>query len=126
MMDEFWIYLQQLVDESSIVIDRPKGSIHPRFDNGPYPADYGYLTGTMASDGGGVDVWVGSLGKKTVVGALCTVDLFKRDTELKIMLDCTGEEVQAILNYTNSGKMRGIYLQRGEASVKEINHGMDT
>jgi inorganic pyrophosphatase len=38
-------------------------------------------------DGGGVDIWVGSLGKKQLVGVLCTVDLLKRDTELKVMYD---------------------------------------
>ena len=31
MNHEFWDYLQDLVDTSQIVIDRPKGSIHPRF-----------------------------------------------------------------------------------------------
>lgn len=126
MMDEFWDYLQKLVDESSIVIDRPKGSLHPRFDNGPHPVDYGYIAGTNASDGSAVDIWVGSIGKKKVVGALCTVDLFKRDTELKVVLDCTDVEVRSILNYANSGKMRAIYLKKGEAGAHEENRGMDT
>ncbi len=82
MSQDFWDYLQGLVEMSTIEVDRPKGSRHQRYPGGPYPVDYGSLSGTIASDGGGVDIWIGSLGKKKVVGALCTVDLLKKDTEL--------------------------------------------
>ncbi len=112
MNDDFWDYLQRLVDSSQIVLDRPKGSIHPRFGQLQYPVNYGYLAGTTAMDAGGVDIWVGSIDQKQVVGALCTVDLLKRDTELKILYDCTPEEIISILNFMNSGDMRGYYLKR--------------
>jgi inorganic pyrophosphatase len=112
MNDDFWVYLQRLVDTSEIEIDRPKGSTHPRYPNGTYPVSYGFLKGTTTMDKGGVDIWVGSLGEKKVVGALCTVDLFKRDTELKIIYDCTEEEIWSIIAYINEDQMRGIYIQR--------------
>jgi inorganic pyrophosphatase len=79
---EFLDYLKHLVDSSQIVIDRPKGSRHPRFSEKEYPVNYGYLQGTTSIDSSGVDIWVGSLGELKVVGILCTVDLLKRDTEL--------------------------------------------
>jgi inorganic pyrophosphatase len=112
MNDEFWEYLQRLVDTSQLVIDRPKGTIHPRFPQQPYPVSYGYLSGTTAIDAGGVDIWVGSLGNKRVVGAICTVDLLKRDTELKIVVDCTQEEINQILQFVNMGKMRAVFLNQ--------------
>jgi len=107
---EFIDYLQQLVDTSQIVIDRPKGSTHPRFPGKEYPVDYGYLQGTTSIDSSGVDMWVGSLGKQKIVGVLCTVDLLKRDTELKILLDCSDEEIRLIQNFVNDRDMRAIFI----------------
>lgn len=112
MSQEFWDYLQRLVETNKIVIDRPAGSTHPRYERGKYPVDYGYLEGTTAIDGGGVDIWVGSLQERRVVGIVCTVDLFKRDTELKILIDCKDDEIAAIMNYINQDTMRAIYLKR--------------
>lgn len=112
MTDEFWDFLQKLVDSSEIVIDRSKGSIHPRFLHQPYPVSYGYLKGTTAIDAGGVDIWVGSRGEKKVRGALCTVDLHKKDTELKIIYDCTDEEIASIMEFVNSGEMRAYFIKR--------------
>jgi inorganic pyrophosphatase len=120
MNHDFWEFLQQLVDSSEIVIDRHKGSTHPRYPQGKYPVDYGYLRGTTAMDAGGVDIWIGTQGNRQVVGALCTIDLFKKDTELKIIFDCSEEEVQSILDFTNVDQMRAIYIK------KEWNYGMGT
>ena len=108
---EFIDYLQQLVDTSQIIIDRPKGSTHPRFLSKEYPVDYGYLQGTSSIDSTGVDIWVGSSGMKKVVGVLCTVDLLKRDTELKILLDCTDTEIKLILDFVNDIDMRAINIK---------------
>lgn len=112
MKDEFWEFLQQLVNTCQIVIDRPKGTIHPRFTQQPYPVNYGYLSGTTAIDAGGVDIWVGSLTERRIVGVLCTVDLMKRDTELKIIFDCTRKEIDNILTFVNNGEMRAIYIEK--------------
>ncbi|MFZ2097471.1 MAG: hypothetical protein WAV05_12610 [Anaerolineales bacterium] len=112
MNDEFWEYLQQLVDQSQIIFDRPKGSTHQRYFNKVYPVDYGYLEGTTSIDGGGVDIWIGSLGEKKVNGVLGTVDLLKKDTELKILYDCTEDEIGSIMKFVNADQMRAFYLER--------------
>lgn len=112
MNDIFWEYLQELVDKNQIVIDRPKGSKHQRFPKDAYPLNYGYLKGTTSIDGSGVDIWIGSLDEKKVTGVLCTVDLFKRDTELKIICDCTDDEISSILKFVNVDQMRAIYIKR--------------
>ncbi|NJD61037.1 MAG: inorganic pyrophosphatase [Anaerolineales bacterium] len=119
MKDEFWVYLQQLVDTSEIIVDRPKGSIHHRYPTSPYPFDYGYLKGTTSADGAEIDIWIGTLGKKEVVGVLCTVDLLKRDTELKVLCDCTSKQVEAILDFINQGQMRGIMIPKDQQEGAE-------
>ena len=64
MNDEFWNALDELVKNADIVIDRPKGTTHPRFPNFVYKVDYGYLKETTSMDGAGIDVWVGTGEKK--------------------------------------------------------------
>ena len=108
----FWQTLSTLVSGSEIVIDRPKGSTHPRYSDFIYPLDYGYLKGTTAMDGGGIDVWRGS--KFTGVDAImCIVDLVKRDSEIKVLIGCTEEEEMIIYRAHNrTDFMKGILIQR--------------
>lgn len=56
----FWVYLDELITQSKIIIDRPKGSVHPRYTQIAYELDYGYLNGTKSSDNEGIDVWIGT------------------------------------------------------------------
>jgi inorganic pyrophosphatase len=95
--DRFWVLADQLVRDHRIVIDRPAGSRHPRVPDIVYPFDYGYLEGTGAVDGDGVDCWRGSLPDAIVTGAVVTVDVIKADSEVKWLVGCTGEEMQAAL-----------------------------
>lgn len=111
---EFWEALDDLVASSEVTIDRPAGSRHPRFPELIYPLDYGYLQGTVAADGGGVDVWVGTGGAGRVVAVLCSVDLSKQDTELKLVLGCTTEEQDTVLAFHNGEQRRGVLVRRGE------------
>jgi len=106
----FWEKLNHLLDTSNIVIDRPKGSAHPRISDIIYPLDYGYLDGTTGGDGDGIDLCVGSVdGEQRVVGALATVDTFKRDAEVKILVNCTDAEIQTIVQFYRDNQM-GVYL----------------
>jgi inorganic pyrophosphatase len=109
---EFWACLDTLVASSRVALDRPKGAPHPRFPQQTYPLDYGYLEGTQAADGGGIDVWVGSHGGQAVSGLICSVDLLKRDAEIKILLGCTPQDCAVILDFMNQFSMRAILLPR--------------
>lgn len=112
MNEEFWTANDKLVGESEIVIDRPVGSAHPRYPHIIYQVGYGYLKDTQAMDGGGIDVWVGS-GEQTVVGIICTVDLLKRDSEIKILIGCNQKEIDYIYNFHNDSQyMKGIMIRR--------------
>jgi inorganic pyrophosphatase len=99
MRDSFWKALDELVASSRVVIDRPKGSTHPRFADVIYPLDYGYLDGTSASDGNGIDVWIGTGNPAPVTGAICTVDSQKRDSEIKVLLGCSEVEMKIIVDF---------------------------
>ena len=109
---DFWDALDQLTADSEIVIDRPKGSAHPRFPNFIYPVDYGYLKGTASMDGGGIDVWLGT-GERKLDAVMCIVDLMKRDSEIKLLLGCTEEEKAAIYQVHNETPyMKGVLIRR--------------
>ncbi|MEH2002213.1 MAG: inorganic diphosphatase [Nostoc sp.] len=110
--NDFWFKLDQLVATSNLKIDRPKGTSHPRYPSFVYPLDYGYLENTSSGDGDDIDVWIGSLSSQTVTAVIFSVDLEKRDTEIKILLGCTSGENQAILDIHNRGSQSAMLLVR--------------
>jgi inorganic pyrophosphatase len=113
--DSFWEFINKLVARSHIVIDRPKGTAHPRFPSVIYPVDYGHLGETTSMDGYGIDVWKGTNSPELPTdGVLWVADLLKRDSEIKILLGCTEDEIQTILSFTNRGMMRGLLIRRKE------------
>lgn len=110
--NSFWETLDSLVNNSEIVIDRPKGTAHPKYPDFIYKVDYGYLKNTSSMDGAGIDVWVGT-GNKRIDAIMCTVDLMKRDSEIKILIGCTEEEKQLIYQTHNESQyMKGIMIRR--------------
>ena len=112
--NDFWKAIDTLVSSGKIVIDRPKGSVHPRFPNIKYEVDYGYIENTSSMDGGGIDVWVGSLADKQVSAVICTVDLMKKDSEIKLLIGCTEEEITTVYEFHNDSEfMKGILIRRG-------------
>lgn len=110
--NDFWRALDSLVDNSEIVIDRPKGTAHPKYPEFIYKVDYGYLKNTSSMDGAGIDVWIGS-GEKKIDAIMCIVDLMKRDSEIKILIGCTEEEKQIVYQTHNETEyMKGILIRR--------------
>ena len=110
--EDFWKALDELVNSSEIVIDRPKGSAHPKFPDFIYRVDYGYLKDTTSMDGAGIDVWVGS-GDKKIDAIMVIVDLMKKDSEIKILIGCTEEEKMEVYRIHNETQyMKGIIIRR--------------
>ena len=110
---DFWSALDKLVASSGLIIDRPKGSAHPRFPHCIYPLDYGYLENTTSMDGGGIDVWQGSDPDRNLNALICTVDLMKGDSEIKLLIGCTEAEIQTVLDFHNQHElMRGMLVRR--------------
>ncbi len=118
----FWQEIRRLALTNSIIIDRPKGSSHPRYPEAVYPLDYGYLENTTASDGGGIDVWVGSIKisehserDDLLTGILCTFDTLKRDAEIKFLIGCTKADVELIQNFHN--EMHTLFIPNPMANL---------
>jgi inorganic pyrophosphatase len=113
---DFWTRLDSLIETHEIIIDRPEGSRHPRYPEIEYPFDYGYLRGTSGGDGNEIDICRGSLGKKRLSGVICTVDIKKDDAEIKLLIDCTEEEMAVIDRFFNQNKfMSGIIIERDKS-----------
>jgi len=109
----FWKTLDKLIAESEIIIDRPKGSAHPRYPDSIYPLDYGYLKDTKAMDGGGIDIWLGSVSNGQLDAVLCIVDLTKRDSEMKLLIGCTEEAKEQVLKVHNETSFtKGTMIRR--------------
>ena len=110
---EFWEYLNKLVRENEIIIDRPKGTRHPKFNDMVYELDYGYIKNTKAMDGNEIDVFKGSLHNKNVNKIICTVDLLKKDIEIKILIGCTVSEIEKAYNFLNNSEyMRALIIEK--------------
>ena len=110
--EDFWKALDELVSNSEIVIDRPRGSAHPRFPDFIYKVDYGYLKDTTSMDGTGIDIWVGS-GDKKIDAIMVIVDLMKKDSEIKILIGCTEEEkLEVYKTHNETPYMKGILIRR--------------
>ena len=110
---EFWQAIDTLVSTGRIVIDRPKGSSHPRYSEIRYEVDYGYIEDSTSMDGDGIDVWRGSLPSEEVNAIICTVDLKKKDSEIKLLIGCTEEEIKTVYEFHNNTEfMKGMLIRR--------------
>lgn len=116
---DFWRALDRLIAESEIVIDRPKNSRHPKYPDMIYPLDYGYLNNTSSMDGQGIDVWRGSLADGELKAIMVIVDLWKRDSEIKLLVGVTEEKAKTIYEFHNNNgeAMQGILISREESRM---------
>jgi inorganic pyrophosphatase len=95
-----WSAWEALIAANGFTVDRPRGAAHPRWPEIIYPIDYGYVNDTISSDGHGVDVFVGSA-DNGLVGLLVTTDFRKGDREVKLLFDCTPEEIYLVNGFLN-------------------------
>jgi inorganic pyrophosphatase len=112
MNTDFWKRLDELISTSEIVIDRPKGTRHPRYPEVVFPVDYGYLKDTVAADGNEIDVWSGTAAHRKLTAIAATVDILKKDTEIKLIVGCTEAEIMTIKDFHNNQYMSAIIIRR--------------
>ena len=110
--NDFFSTLDNLIQENGITIDRPKNSLHPRFPDFVYLLDYGYINETKSQDGAGIDIFRGDDERVGVVGIICIVDSLKKDSEIKVLYQCTEENIQTALSMMNKKYLRGILVKR--------------
>jgi inorganic pyrophosphatase len=107
--------LEKIVNSNEIIIDRPKGTRHPKYQGFVYEVDYGYIKNTQSMDGGGIDVFVDSDKNMFLDSIVCIIDLLKKDSEIKLLIGCTGNEKMQIYKLLNSSEhMKAIMVKRDE------------
>lgn len=86
-MDDPSGYLEFLGNNVHVIVDRPKGSLHPRHGFS-YPVNYGYVPGTLAGDGSEIDAYVLGIDSPVVEysGVCIAVILREDDDEHKLVV----------------------------------------
>lgn len=107
----YWDYLEHLIKEYGFEIDRPKGSAHPHYPDRIYHIDYGFIPGTTSSDGQGIDLFHGTADDRKIAGIICTLDDVKKDSEIKVLFECTEEEIQTALRILSFPPMYRILVR---------------
>jgi inorganic pyrophosphatase len=110
--DIFFQTFEALIEKNGVTIDRPKGSAHPRFPELIYPINYGFINGTHSQDGEGIDIFLGDLDNRHVVGVICTVDSIKNDPEIKVLVACSEKNIPTALMMLTHDPMRAILVRR--------------
>ena len=86
-MDDIEPYRAFLGKQVDVIVDRPIGSRHPRFEF-VYEVNYGYVAGTLAGDGSEIDAYV--LGQDEPVSrfrGICIAIIVRRnDNEHKLVV----------------------------------------
>jgi len=120
----FWQKLDTIFLSSTLTIERPKGSSHPKYKNTIYPVDYGSLGETLGSDSSPIDVFCGGMKNKSVQAIVVSADILKRDCEVKLVIGCTNEEIRSILLFLNqSESQKAVLLKRGNEVPEWASNG---
>ena len=95
-----WEAWEALIEAKGITIDRPYASAHPDHPSIIYPINYGYVNGTLGTDGAELDIFCGS-GTNKLVALIQTADFRKGDREIKLIYNCTPAEIYLINGFIN-------------------------
>lgn len=69
-------------------------------------------------DGGGIDLWKGTKENPVIDAIICTIDLRKKDSEIKLLLGCAEEEKEIIYRFHNQAQyLKGILIDRDPDSL---------
>ena len=85
----FWTDVDSLVASSTVVIDRARGSGHPRSPEHILPARLRLSRGNRVGRWAGYRRVAWGFRRSSGDGVLSTIDLLKRDIEIKLLLGCS-------------------------------------
>jgi len=91
----------------TVIVDRPVGTIHPKYDNIIYPINYGHIDGVIASDGEAQDVYILGINKpvKEFFGRVIAIIHRHNGTEDKLVVAPEG------MKYNQAEIMEQVYFQ---------------
>ncbi|ERJ12755.1 inorganic diphosphatase [Haloplasma contractile] len=100
-------YLNFMGKQVTVVMDRPLGSTHPRYNELYYPINYGYIPNTLAEDHREIDAYiVGEFVPLSVYqGIVIAVIVRKNDVENKLVVAKKGniyskEQIEALVEFS--------------------------
>jgi len=108
-----WKAWARRIKNNGITIERPRATAHPDYPSVVYPLDYGFVDGTLGTDGDALDAFVGT-DTTGLVGAILTTDHRQHDREAKLLYDCTPAEVYTALGFINYDRtlLEGVLVLR--------------
>jgi len=108
-----WERWETLIQTNGVKIERPAQEPHPDYPHIVYPLDYGFIPGTIATDGDAVDCFIGS-GNTRLAGMILTTDHREGDREVKLLIDCTPEEIYTAHGFINYDRtlLEGVLVMR--------------
>jgi inorganic pyrophosphatase len=118
----YWKKLNTLVKTHRIIVDRQKGTRHPKYKDLIYTLDYGYLENTSSMDNNGIDIIIGSKQSNTIEGIICTIDQIKNDSEIKIIFNCTEDEIENAINFFNTDFMGCFFIRNETNNTSTVHH----
>lgn len=95
----FWIYLENIIHNSEIVLDSKTGEFDKYLDM-VVPVDFGHLKNDWAIQDQ-IDIFIGSSSNNNLESIICTLDLNNKFTDLKVLYKCTIEEKNIIFSILN-------------------------
>ena len=116
-----WAVWTRRIHKNGITIERPRATAHPNYPSVVYPLDYGFVNDTFGTDGDALDVFVGR-GTTGLVGTLLTTDHRRQDREVKLLYDCTPEDIytaHGFINYDRSLLEGVIVLRRDLPALRD-------
>ncbi len=114
-----WAGWERLIRENGITLDRPYRTPHPNYPEIIYPINYGYVNNTTSTDGDEVDVFVGTA-ESGLVGLLMTIDYGRGDREIKLLYNCTPEEIYLANGFINFDRRR----MEGTLALRQPMHAL--
>ncbi|MCR4952054.1 MAG: Inorganic pyrophosphatase [Solobacterium sp.] len=110
----FWQKVDTLYLSSGFKQTRKKGDVHPVFKNLIYPTDYGHVKDTRSVSGEGVSVYAGTLSRSKITALVVAADILAKELDVKILVGCTEEEVEAVLRFLNqTDYQKTVLIRRG-------------
>jgi inorganic pyrophosphatase len=95
-----WDRWARIVRDRGVTVERPAREPHPEYPHIIYPLDYGFVGGTIGTDGDAVDAFLGTA-DTGLVGLILTRDYRRGDREAKLLVDCTASEVYTAHGFIN-------------------------
>ena len=100
-----WRRWERLINQRGIVIDRPRGQVHPLYPGMIYPCDYGHVPGTTAADGEELDVFVGSQ-RGGLVGLISLTHQPSGISEPKLLVNLSRAGAERLMAFLDRGDPR--------------------